>query len=135
LYAWVKKKDCLWFKEQNVKETGFEQLEINFKRAEQIRNEFIMIKCSGIAPHGPDLDEFIWSASAIRWTLALLIFKKVNEFHQNGKSILSKDEIVGEGFALVQSFKQLWRFRNKESELRNVVDIFKEALQKIEMIQ
>ena len=56
----------------------------------------------------------------------------MNMARPEGIHLLDKREIAVMGYALVDRFKKLWRKRNKESELRNVVWVFGAALNKIE---
>lgn len=131
LYAWVNNKDCLWNKEDALKNTSIDILFENYKKAGNILNEIIALQSNSMCIDPLDFQEMIWSASAIRWTLGILIFKKTHEYGQ-GKAILTeKEKLLFQGGHLIQEFKKLWRKRNKESELYNVVKTFKNILENL----
>jgi hypothetical protein len=134
LYAWVNNKECLWYKEEQVRNTSFEDLAEKFSNCERIINELVVLKKNGVAGCRPDIDEFICAAHAIRWTIALLIFKKVREYGQRGSLVLMEDELISEAGCIVEEFKILWRLRNRESELHNVVDTFRRVIEKIRVV-
>jgi hypothetical protein len=93
------------------------------------------MKASGkINGSGQDLEEFIWSATAIRWTLGLIAYKKRNEYNQLecNKIYESKDKLLEDVVSLLKRFEMLWRKRNKESELRNVTQTFEKVFTRIE---
>ncbi len=131
LYAWVKNKDGLWNKEQAVKDLSIEVLSENYDKASRILEEISEIRA--VSGYNKDINfrEIMWSAKAIRWTIALLVFKKVNEYHQAGTIIVSKQKLIDQTTYLCDEFKILWRSRNKESELYNVVKIFKVVIEKL----
>lgn len=131
LYAWVNNKECLWYKEEQVRTTSFEDLQEKFRSSEKIIDELVALKENGVAKCCPDIEEFICAAYAIQWTIALLIFKKVREYSQVGSLVLTEEELIHKARCIVEKFKILWRLRNRESELHNVVDTFKKAIERI----
>ena len=134
LYAWVNNLEGLWNKEEVLKNTSISLLEENYKKAIEICDKISELHISGKLLRRIDSEELLWSASAIRWTLALLIFKKVHEFRQDGNCLIDKDSLRQQCTYLCLEFKRLWRIRNKESELYNVVTIFKAILGKLTQI-
>ena len=135
LYAWVNGVAGSWDKEREVQIASSSVIEKNYGRVSEIIDVFKSLKAHGEFNGAPqDLDEFIWSATAIRWTLALLAFKKMNEYGQKECAALyvSRKHLLMEGKTLLVSFVSLWRKRNKESELRNVSETFKKIFSKIE---
>jgi hypothetical protein len=134
LYAWVNNLNGLWNKEEVLKNTSVSLLEENYKKADGIYDKISELQNSSKSLRKIDPEELLWSASAIRWTLALLIFKKVYEFHQDGSCFIDKDSLGRQCTYLCLEFKRLWRIRNKESELCNVVSTFKAILEKLSQI-
>lgn len=127
IYAWVNSLDCIWNKEKEVKEANYKMLMQNYCRAGEIQEKLLnLLKNSRL-----DFLEFLWSAKMIKWTLAFLIFKKVKEYGQKGQLPLSGDELIKEGYLLLNEFIFLWRERNKESELNNIVFTFKSVFERI----
>jgi len=123
LYAWINNKQCLWFKEDDVKSADYNELTRKYCRAAELKNEL-----EGL---GIDIGEYIWSASATAWMLSLLIAKKKYEYHQEIDNIpVPVKQIIDSGSDLLGQFKTLWRTRNRESELRDVVETFESILKK-----
>jgi hypothetical protein len=138
MYAWVNGVNGVWNKEQKVQETDYPDLAKRYARASEIAGFLKTFLKKPLMYKGDrqDLDEFIWSAEAIRWTLALLIFKKRCEYGQKGCAVVYGDRntLLGEGRRLLDGFELLWRRRDKESELRNVTETFKKIFSKMEGI-
>jgi len=135
LYAWINGVAGSWDKEREVQSASHSVIEQHYARASEIMDAFTALKAPGEFNGEPqDLDEFIWSATAVRWTMGLLAFKKRNEYGQKECAAVygSRKALLDEGRALVVNFEILWRKRNKESELRNVTETFKKILSKIE---
>lgn len=130
IYAWVNNKDCLWNREKDILKIDFDTLRKNFVRAGEIHDEFMKIKDS----NSPDFAEFVLSSELIRWTLALLVFKKVKEYGQESDILLSGNELIDNGNTLLNEFVYLWRLRNKESELFEIVAVFKLIFDKLSKI-
>ena len=105
----------------------------NYSRAVEIHKELIRLRALNDQKH-LEYDEIVLGASAIVWTLGLLLFKKGNEYQQRLDVPLKKTELIEMGYQLLDKLISLWRVRNKESELRNVVDIFRNALEKVQGI-
>jgi hypothetical protein len=119
LYAWINGKQCLWFKEDDVKAADPAELVRRYHRAVELRKE--------LETYAADLKEYIWSASATAWLLALLAVKKKYEYHQemNGAVIpAAPKQLIDSGRVILEQFKTLWRAGNRESELRDVVGTF-----------
>jgi hypothetical protein len=134
IYAWVNGIQCLWDREWDVQSFNGNELEKLFHRATYIYESFLAMKTSGgFSWSDQDCNEFVFSARAIRWTLALLAFKKRNEYRQSDCPALyvGKRRLLDEGKALEQFFEILWRNRNKEAELRNVTTTFEKLIEKI----
>ncbi|MFP4012721.1 MAG: beta-N-acetylhexosaminidase [Chitinispirillaceae bacterium] len=136
LYAWVTRKDCLWNKEEQVEKMDVSDLCLKYSRALELVGELEMLRCSqSDRPVRLDFDEFVWSARVTAWILALLAFKKKYEFLQIGiDEPVNPEQLIRDGYLLVIDFKSLWRRRNRESELRDVVATFVGALNRIEEI-
>lgn len=136
LYAWVTRKECLWNKEEQVRVIDGSEFIGKYSRAVELKEELEKIKCSRSDELSRlDFDEFIWSARATAWILALLAYKKKHEFSQEEvPQILNPEQLIRDGYLLVIDFKHLWRRRNRESELRDVVTTFRAALKRIEEI-
>ncbi len=134
LYAWVVQLEGLWNIEQKVMDMEAGELQSNYRKSGDILKRLKKIRCA-INKNSDvliDLDEFIWSAEAVGWTNALLCFKKKYEFGQNDSELISAEALISAGYRLLNQFQLLWRKRNKESELRNVVAPLSLALEKIE---
>ncbi len=135
LYAWVNKLEGLWNKEDVLKGTSIDILFENYKKAENILNEIITLQSNSKGIDPIDFQEMIWSASAIRWTLGILIYKKTHEYGQGETNFIEMENLLLQGSYLIQEFKKLWRKRNKESELYNVVKTFKAILETLTKIK
>lgn len=134
IYAWVGDRDCLWNKEDQVRQMDGSKLPRRYSRACELAGELKEIKRSLNGGKRLDLEEFVWSARATAWTLALLAFKKTHEFGQGAFEVLSPQQLLREGYCLVADFRKLWRCRNRESELINIVTTFSGALNRVEDI-
>ncbi|MBN2035733.1 MAG: hypothetical protein JW768_03235, partial [Chitinispirillaceae bacterium] len=135
MYAWVNGISGTWNREREVEEMDGALIEKNHLRATAIFNVFNDLKASGkLCGNVQDLDEFIWSAAAVRWTLGLIAFKKRNEYNnlECMKIYESKEQLLEEGASLLQRFEMLWRERNRESELRNVKETFSRIFARVE---
>lgn len=131
LYAWAYGIKGTWDREKEVQSADHSVLARSFSRADEIIDALEGLKtCSG---DPQDMDEFICSARAVRWTLALLSFKKRNEYGQKECPVLygSLKSLLEKGEQLLGEFELLWRKRNKESELRNVTETFKKIFSRI----
>ncbi|MDG5816844.1 family 20 glycosylhydrolase [Chitinispirillales bacterium ANBcel5] len=137
IYAWVNGLDCLWNKEDEVKGIDEAELKDRLNRARKCIKEVRELRdkvCDG--NHLIDFDEYLLSAELIEWTVLILALKKRYEYHQD-MSLLEFDEAQGvilKGHRLLGRFQQLWRIRNKESELRTVVCTMKAALERFQEI-
>jgi hypothetical protein len=132
VYGWIRNLTGLWNKEHDVEMLDMEQLNTSLKSARTIRDEFRMLYLDVNERPSNDLEEFIWSSSAIMWTCELLIFKKM---HQSGRQLpipVKKSYLIHHTFELIIEFKRLWRIKNKESELKNVVDVFSDVIKQLE---
>jgi len=136
LYAWINGKQCLWYKEDDVKAAVPEDLARKAARAESIKTELetIASKITDTRKR-EEFEEYIWSASATAWLLSLLLYKKKYEYHQEitDVSVATSEQLVKDGTAILEQFKTLWRARNRESELRDVVETFEKVLNQINM--
>lgn len=124
MYGWVKNLTGLWNKEKDVEAMAIEDLIVSLNRAGAIGDEFKKMYPQADVCTRRDLDEFIWSSRAILWTCELLIFKKIHQFGQKSSLLIEKSDLISHAFELIIEFKILWRRRNKESELKNVLDVF-----------
>jgi hypothetical protein len=127
LYAWVNHTQGLWNKEKEIQSMSIQELSDKYYRAGVIADYFLGLKGVGnFSGNVQDLDEFIWSARAIRWTLSLISYKKIHEFGQRDCPALytSKEELLQTTNSICMEFTKLWRARNRESELQNVIDVF-----------
>ncbi|MCL2218261.1 MAG: family 20 glycosylhydrolase [Chitinispirillia bacterium] len=132
LYAWVNGKQCLWYKEEEVKSADPKDLLRRYSRAAELERE--------LSSWGEDYREYIWGARATAWLLALLIVKKKYEYNQEideadipvspRRLIKDRDGIRG-GSAILKQFKELWLERNRESEMGDVVETFEKILRRI----
>ena len=137
LYAWVTDKECLWYKEDDVKNADPLELGRKASRAAELRAELesLMPQVNNGVSGKAEFNEYIWSASATAWLLFVQLFKKRYEYGQKFEHPeISPDSIIIGGYRLVEQFKRLWRGRNRESELRDVVDTFLAVLRKLEMM-
>jgi hypothetical protein len=64
--------------------------------------------------------------------LALLLFKKRHEYNQRLEIPVAKAELIKMGYDVLAELIRLWRIRNKESELQNVVAVFRKVLEKVQ---
>jgi hypothetical protein len=137
LYAWAYDIGGAWNREAEVETLDWAGLVWRHGRASTIAGTLKSMRESGsFAGDSLDLDEFICGSRAVQWTLALLAFKKRNEYNQAECPELygSTSQLLEEGRAVLREFEGLWRKRNKESELRNVNDTFGKIFEKIEEI-
>ena len=139
MYAWVNNCEGLWNREADVKEADGVDLARRHGCAVKILESLEQY----IANPGPlckrrDLDELIWGARGIVWTIELLAFKKRTEFGQGQDACPaiygSSNQFLRNGELLIRSFEVLWRKRNKESELRNVAGTFEKIFEKIRQL-
>jgi hypothetical protein len=133
MYGWIMNLTSMWNKEADVEKYNIAKLADSYLNAGRILQEFVQMHNS-VAPGyiQDDLDEFIWSATAVQWTCALLIFKKVTSYNQISSESVTKSELISQAFGLICDFKVLWRKKNKESEMMEVVRIFYSIIQVIE---
>jgi hypothetical protein len=123
LYAWINSKQCLWYKEDDVKSMNPSELFRKYKRALEIRAELKILS------DNQEFQEYIWSADATAWLLSLLIIKKKHEYHQDIADIsIDPQKITTHGQEIITQFKSLWRIRNRESELCDVVETFEKMI-------
>lgn len=134
LYAWVSGTTGLWDKEEVVKQSDPDLLETNYQRALQIRLALIRMRESCPSKQ-LEYDELIFGASGTAWILGVLLFKKRYEYHQNFTLEITKEELIRFGYCCLNEIVRLWRIRNKESELNEVIDIMRGALEKIQNIR
>jgi len=130
LYAWINGKRCLWYKEDDVKNADFVELARKAARAEEIEVELrVMASKITDARKREEFEEYIWSASATAWLLSLLLYKKEYEYHQveSGAAGVAPERLIEDGVSVLDRFKVLWRARNRESELRDVVETFEKV--------
>jgi hypothetical protein len=122
VYAWVNEKECLWYKEDDVKAADPAELARRYRRAVELEGEL-----EGFA--APP-EEYVWSASATAWLLSLLIVKKRYEYRQEVDDAdipVTPAQLIDNGRSVLAQFKVTWRARNRESELRDVVDTFEKV--------
>jgi hypothetical protein len=131
VYGWIKNLNCLWNKEDDVEKLDIQKLVEAYTIARNIRIEFENVLTGATSEAKEDLEEFLWSSSAVVWTCELLIFKKVTQFGQKSPHLVDKNYLVKFTNELIIEFKRLWRRKNKESELRNVVEIFSDVSNKV----
>ncbi|MDR3013147.1 MAG: beta-N-acetylhexosaminidase [Chitinispirillales bacterium] len=136
LYAWINNKKCLWYKEDIVKEMDPAELSQKIIRAAEIKRELIKT-ADKIVDKKSEFQEYIWAASAIEWMLSLFLIKKKYEYAQDVTTVpvsIVPERIITDGNIVMEEFKALWRARNRESELRDVVDTFEKILRKVDEI-
>ncbi|GBU21850.1 beta-N-acetylhexosaminidase [Fibrobacteres bacterium R8-0-B4] len=150
LYAWVINKQCLWYKEEDVKSADFKELSAKAARAAEIKKELeaiaaytpsINAKSELTARRGavtPDdiyneFKEYVWSAEATAWLLSLLIAKKKYEYGQEAEESIPVDlsALINNGKAILERFKTLWLASGRESELHDVVDTFNSVFERV----
>jgi hypothetical protein len=133
-YGWIKNIDCMWNKEATLKETPIVVLTENYLKAKSIYNELVLLRATLNIPE-IDYREILCSAFAIKWSLAVLIYKKAKEFAQESDVVFDRESLLQQGVTLCQEFTCCWRIRNKESELANVVETFKAIFEKLTEIE
>jgi len=128
LYAWVIDKQCLWYKEEDVKSADPQTLITKAARAAEIKKEL-----EAMTPDNRnEFDEYVWSADATAWLLSLLIAKKKYEYGQNVETVpMESPALIDTGKRLLERFKALWRAGSRESELQDVVDTFEAVFRRI----
>jgi hypothetical protein len=131
IYAWVSGTEGLWNKEQKVKEIGVGELQNNYDRAVEVLSKLINLRAIGNQKR-LEFDELVFGAKATVWTLALLLFKKRHEYNQRLEIPVAKAELIKMGYDVLAELIRLWRIRNKESELQNVVAVFRKVLEKVQ---
>ena len=133
LYAWAYNLSGLWNREAEVEALDCADLTHRHDRASGIIGTLTCMRESiSFAGDRLDLDEFICGSRAVRWTLALLAFKKKYEYHQAcPQPYGNREQLLEEVKAVLREFERLWRKRNKESELRNVRNTFGKIFQRI----
>jgi hypothetical protein len=144
LYAWVIGKQCLWYKEEDVKAADWRELSAKAARAGEIKEEFAAMagKARGIFEAArrnrvdtAEFEEYVWSAAATEWLLSLLIAKKKYEYGQDvGTVSVDAVRLIEDGKTLLSRFKTLWLARAQESELRDVVETFEKVFARISEI-
>lgn len=133
IYAWANGIDGLWNKEEAVKNTDSGLLIKNYTRAKDIIEELIMLR-SFNSEKRLEYDECVLSALAVRWTLGLLLYKKKNEYNQEIPINIDKKELIRKGYSNLDESIRIWRIRNKESELSDLISIYKSVLEKIQSL-
>lgn len=131
MYTWTTQKQNNWFIESKIEALDNKKVIENYEHADKIY-QFFLSKIRESNSPKIDFKEFVLSSRLIRWSLALIVVKKKFEFKQEISLPLSKAELISEGYAILSEFKNLWRFRNKESELYKIVDVFGNILNKVE---
>ena len=149
LYAWVVNKQCLWYKEDDVKSADAETLLTKAARATAIKKEL-----EAIAAYSPSVNanseltiqrgtvtpddiynefkEYVWSAEATAWLLSLLIAKKKYEYGQEAGSVpVNPTALIDNGKSILERFKTLWLASGRVSELRDVVDTFEAVFERV----
>ena len=135
LHAWVVDKQCLWYKEDEVKSADAETLLTKAWRAFEIKCE-LEANAGGVRGlFADDFEEYVWSAEAAAWLLYLLIAKKKYEYGQDVGSVpicsAYPPVLINRGNALLERFKTLWLASGRESELRDVVDTFEAVFERV----
>jgi hypothetical protein len=141
LYAWITGKDCMWYREEDVKAADCEELRAKAARAGGIKKELeaMVGKARGFfeaaCRNGGDVaefEEYVWAAAATEWLLWLLVAKKKHEYGQDvGASTVEPEKLLVDGKALLSRFKELWLARGRESELRDVAETFEKVFSQI----
>lgn len=134
IYGWVNGLQCLWNKEQKVKELDFAVLIDNIQKAYAIRRDIGRYTQCINNTTSISYREMVWSCDAVRWTLELLLYKKCREYNQYFDSPPDATVLVQDAVELTCSFKKIWRMRNKESELKNVTEVFRQVVENIRVI-
>jgi len=130
-YAWVNDLTCLWNKEDILKNTEITLLAENYEKVIAIENRVseIYTKCDLDSINSLNVDEMRWSIDGIKWSLAMLLYKKVHEYGQSGTAPQNRQQLCAHGTNLCLELKRIWRMRNKESELKNIVKTFRGILE------
>jgi len=149
LYAWIINKQCLWYKEDDVKAAGAETLSAKALRAVEIKKELetiaaympsvnanseLTIQRGVVTPNDiyNEFKEYIWSAEATAWLLSLLIAKKKYEYGQDVESVpVDPNNLINNGKSILERFKTLWLANGRESELRDVVGTFEAVFERV----
>jgi len=149
LYAWIIDKQCLWYKEDDVKSADAETLSAKAARAAEIKKELeaiaaytpsirakseLTVRRGTVTPNDVynEFDEYVWSAEATAWLLSLLTAKKKYEYGQEVKSVpLDPDALIGKGKSILERFKTLWLANGRESELRDIVGTFEAVFARV----
>jgi len=149
LYAWTINKQCLWYKEDDVKSADAKTLLTKALRANEIKKELetiaaytpsvnknseLTIKRGVVTPDDiyNEFKEYIWSAEATAWLLSLLIAKKKYEYGQEVESVpVDPNNLINNGKSILERFKTLWLASGRESELRDVVDTFEAVFERV----
>jgi hypothetical protein len=135
IYGWVNGLQCLWNKEEKVKELDFSVLLDNIQKAQAIRRDIgRYTQCTGDSV-SVSYREMVWSCDAVRWTLELLLYKKCREYNQPCATTPGASSLIQSAVELTTGFKSVWRMRNRESELKNVTEVFRQVIDKISMIE
>ncbi|MGE5670730.1 MAG: beta-N-acetylhexosaminidase [Fibrobacterota bacterium] len=135
IYGWVNGLECLWNKEEKVKELDFTVLLDTIQRAHAIRRDIGRYTQCTNDTVSVSYQEMVWSCDAVRWTLELLAYKKCREYGQPCDTIPDASALIQDAVELTSGFKTLWRMRNKESELKNVTEVFRQVVEKIAMLE
>jgi len=146
LYAWVIDKQCLWYKEEDVKTADPQTLSAKAARAAEIGKELsqmsgytlyalVMADEEGVVmPYGKynEFLEYIWSAEATAWLISLLIAKKKYEYNQQIDTVpVEPSELINNGKNLLKRFKDLWLDNARASELLDVVLTFEAVFDRV----
>ena len=130
IYAWVIDKQCLWYKEEEVKSADPKTLLTKAERAAEIKKE-LEAMASGI--NNKEFGEYVWSAEAANWLLSLLIAKKKYEYKQEVEAVpIEPLALIDNGKTLLERFKTLWLTSGRESELQDVINTFEAVFRRIE---
>jgi hypothetical protein len=138
LYAWIFDKQCLWYKEDDVKSADAETLKAKAWRARFIARELEANAGVVRGLFADDFEEYVWSAEATHWLLNLLLAKKKCEYGQDiGRDVVHyfsyvhPKRLINVGKSLLERFKTLWLKSGRESELRDVVDTFEAVFDRV----
>jgi hypothetical protein len=133
IYGWVMNLTSMWNKEVDIEKIEMGKLIDSYLKAGVIQQKFLQMQDESISGCvKDDLDEFVWSATAVHWTCALLIYKKVVTYGQVSSEKIPKSDLISQAFSLIGDFKVLWRKKNKESEMIEVVRIFYDVIKLVE---
>ncbi|MDR2591601.1 MAG: family 20 glycosylhydrolase [Chitinispirillales bacterium] len=132
LYAWVIDKQCLWYKEDDVKSADSKTLLTKATRAAEIKMELESMAGGARGLFRNDFEEYVWSAEATAWLLSLLIANKKYEYGQEAESVPADPAaLINNGKAILERFKTLWLSSGRESELRDVVNTFNAVFDRV----